>query len=293
VCRFWFLTAWNNIKSEMIEFMEGMKAFRLERERVATLQRRRQSASTVLRDFKQTHRPIVDTPELIMPGAADFWQWQPVSALINRPHSEPDVTLEQFQAISDIIPAFFEFWRHESMMDIMMELDIKDLPYAGDHLRRLQQMRLAVSVFTCQKLLCHNDICEAEKPHQYMYYPEYLHHRCNRIRRIKWADPDETAPPLSLGNGYRSGVVRQPWSCEYLEYDEKASRVVKKILLACGWNWKTMTVKELDKLDPRLVCLKCTYGHRCDGERRVSVRSWRNAVRNTISISSVLFLNTP
>jgi len=24
--------------------------------------------------------------------------------------------------------------------------------------------------------------------------------------------------------------------------------------------------------------LKCTFGHRCDGERRVSVRSWRSAV---------------
>jgi len=174
-------------------------------------------------------------------------------------------------------------------MDIMIKLDIKDLPYAGEYLHGLQQMRLAVSVFTCQKGLCHNDPDEAAKPHQYMYYPEYLHHRCNRIRRIDWADPDEEAPPLSLGSGYRSGVVRQPWSCEDLEYDEKASRVVKKILQACGWDWKTMTVKELDKLDPRLVCLKCTYGHRCDGERRVSVRNWRNAVRNIINISSVLF----
>ena len=127
-----------------------------------------------------------------------------------------------------------------------------------------------------------------------MYYPEYLHHRCNRIRLRDWSDPDEDEPALSLGKGYHQyedRVVRQQWNSEKLEYDKDASRVIKKILQTCGWDWKTMTVGKLDQLDPRLVCLKCTYGHRCDGERRVSVRSWRSAVRSFFDLS-VFFSNT-
>jgi hypothetical protein len=285
------LTAWNNIKSEMVDFMEGMKAFRLGRERVATLQRRRQHASIVLRDFKQTHRALVDTPEKLVPGAADFWTWPAISALINSP-PESSITLEQFQNVRETIPAFFASWHRARTREIMDKLYLMDLPYAREYSEQCQQMRLAVSVFICQKGLCHNDLEESWKPHQYRYYPEYMHHRCNRIRRVNWSDPEADDPPLSLGDGYQANVVRQQWTCEHLEYDEKASRVVRKILQDCGWDWKTMTVEELDRLDPRLVCLKCTYGHRCDGERRVSVRNWRSAVRDTIKFSILFFISS-
>jgi hypothetical protein len=112
-----------------------------------------------------------------------------------------------------------------------------------------------------------------------LYYPQYLHHRCNSItfKQFNKADDDELA--LSLGSGYHGELIRQKWTCEKLEF---ASGVVRKIIETCGWNWKTMTAKELDKLDPRLVCLKCTWGHRCDGERRVTVRNWRSAVRGSL-----------
>jgi len=121
-----------------------MQASRLGQERTATFQRRRQFASTVLLDFEQTYRPAVDTPELLMPGAANFWEWQPASALINRPCSGSDVTLEQFQDIRYLAPQ--ECDGHHDQTGHQRPALRQRIP------KRLQQMRLAVSVFTWQQI---------------------------------------------------------------------------------------------------------------------------------------------
>jgi len=65
---------------------------------------------------------------------------------------------------------------------------------------------------------------------------------------------------------------------------------VRTIILACGWNPETMTVGRMDELDPRLVCLKCSHGYKCDGERRVRVFSWRKMVRSELACMFIQFL---
>ena len=81
----------------------------------------------------------------------------------------------------------------------------------------------------------------------------------------------------NFGSGSRT-VIRQKWSCAQLHFDAKASGIVKKILQACGLDWQTTTALELDHLVPRLVCLKCSGGNKCNGDRIMYVRGWRNAV---------------
>lgn len=74
--------------------------------------------------------------------------------------------------------------------------------------------------------------------------------------------------------------MQQEWSTDDLELDKKASQTVRNIIDACDLDWREVTVSELDNLDPRLVCLKCSYGNRCDGERPMMVRSWRESVKH-------------
>ncbi|KAG2107051.1 uncharacterized protein F5147DRAFT_220562 [Suillus discolor] len=142
----------------------------------------------------------------------------------------------------------------------------------------VQCERLAVAVFTCTGWLC-DDIPEPNDSPRYMYFPEYLHHRCNRIRRRAWNELD---PPntFAMGQGYPGNTVQREWSMDDLELDKKASQTVRNIIDACDLDWTEVTVSELDNLDPRLVCLKCSYGNHCDGERPMMVRSWRESVKH-------------
>lgn len=86
---------------------------------------------------------------------------------------------------------------------------------------------------------------------------------------------------LSMKDEYDDvrGLVRDSWDSDKLRFDEKASRVVKQLLQAVGLELST-TTKEMDRLDHRFVCLKCTFGSRCDGSRVVRIWSWRDAVSN-------------
>lgn len=259
--------------------MEDWKAFIAERRRVEVLQSRRQYASLALRDFKRTYAPLVDDPESLVPGAADFWNFPVVSVLINAPGDESSIL--PFKNTAEQIPTFIESWRRVCIQDIIHLLLYLSLPYPVDHPAKIQQIQLAVAVFTCSKNLCHNDAAKDSEAHQYMYYPEYLHHRCNRIRARNYSDEDEEELAKALGVGYHrypDAVIRQKWSCKHLHYDEKASGVIKNILQACGWDWKTTTAADMDRRDPRLVCLKCSFNRRCDGERIMMVRGWRSAV---------------
>jgi hypothetical protein len=113
-----------------------------------------------------------------------------------------------------------------------------------------------------------------------MWFPEYLHHGCNTItsrpslEKVLEVDDCLVVERLQPNATFK----RMPWKSGHLKFDWKASVVVNHILLACGLDWEKTTTKELDALDPRVVCLKCNFGQRCDGERRCSVMSWRYAV---------------
>lgn len=142
-----------------------------------------------------------------------------------------------------------------------------------------------------------------------MWYPEFLFHGCctmqarsydeasigseehlmvNRYSPTSSTTPQSTAfaataPPVRI----RNGVKRRLWAGTetysgifepMLAYDRQAGIVVNNILRACGLDWKSTTVKDMDKLNPRLVCVKCNFGEKCDGMRRCAVMSWRMAV---------------
>ena len=275
---------WKNIQPELKEFMETMKAFRLERERVKLLQQRRHCASIVLNAFKRTSPTILASPNEFLPSSPDFWKWHPVKRIINSPNGV-DVIVRSFETVLPDIPEWIVSWREGRIDELIDKIRIYDLPYVGNrYSSRLARLELAVSVFTCKQPMCPDDKnISGWQEHVYLYYPEFLHHRCNNIRWKDWRKSGDDEAALSLGKGYDK-FIRNVWTAEKLQFNEKASMVVRKIVESCGWDWKIMTVAELDRLNPGLVCLRCTWGCRCDGERRFTVRGWRASVRDICRI---------
>lgn len=270
------LSVWKNILPELTEFMETMRSFRLERERIELLKTRRLCASKVLSEFKRSNLTVLIDRDALMPGPPEFWRWHPVKQIIESDR-EVEVTSMSFGQILEDIPAWMLRWRVSRTQDIIFKQRYSSLPHVKEYSEQINYLQLAISVFVCNEHLCYreNGARKGDEDYRYMYYPEYMHHRCNSVRWKEWAKPDEEEEALSFAVEH---VVRTAWTCKNLEYDEKAARVVQKILDACGWDWKTMTTERLDQLDPRLVCLKCSWGNRCDGDRIMTVRSWRSAV---------------
>ncbi|KAJ7109851.1 hypothetical protein C8R44DRAFT_800734 [Mycena epipterygia] len=148
----------------------------------------------------------------------------------------------------------------------------------------LSNLRLAACVFTCEdKLSIHQWIDHFENHYPAMWYPEFLHHTCTRVERGK-DDPDMPPNPLFKASKDISWCRRKEWSTDSLFFDEKASRAVKRLLEACGLEYTVVTTEDMDNLDPRFVCLKCSYGAKCDGQRPRKVMPWRNAVQHCMLV---------
>lgn len=257
----------------MVEFMGQMREFRIQQERKQQIRERQILVATIYSDWQREK----GYHKYLMPTAADLFGMGQVRDIVELP-SHRTVTVEDFQSVREELYTMVDTWKRpiacNLRTDLLWRLEID--PPNWRALRSIQYEKLAVAVFTCTGWLC-EDIPEPNDSPRYMYFPEYIHHRCNRIRRRRWDEPIP-ANTFAMGQGYPGCTVQREWSKDDLDFDDKAARTVKNILDACDLNWREVTVSALDDLDPRLVCLKCSYGNRCDGERPMIVRSWRESV---------------
>ena len=217
----------------------------------------------------------------LMPSPVDILNWEPVKTLVNFP-SKDEVVLRQFaELFQEKLLSFVTTRRNQQFWAVINRWIFRDMPLVAPN--PLYELRLAVCVFTCGEGGLHMKDPEYD-PYRYsmMWYPEFLHHPCNSICRIIPCREGEDRvlnknPYLRAHNPF-SGCRRKAWSADSLAFDDKASRTIKNILEACKLDPKSTTVEVLDKLDLRLVCLKCSFGAKPNGERWFPVRSWRNAV---------------
>jgi hypothetical protein len=254
-------------------YMRQVKAHRADRKRLQVLSGRTALALRAWSFWRRTNVTIE-----FMPSPVDVLDWERVKDCVNLP-SEEGVHFSRFLSLfREEAPRFITEWRRSALLSVR-DLCLYPMSLAAGFIEPLQ---LATCVFTCEGSV-HMQEPEYE-PHRYlgMWYPEFLHHPCNAIC---WIVPyregevrilDENSE-LRVGNPF-SGCRRNAWSAKRLVFDDKASRTVQKILAACKLDPSSTTAEDLDKLDPRLVCLKCSYGQQPDGERRFPVRSWRSAV---------------
>jgi hypothetical protein len=268
------------MKSSMIDYMHDLQRYRIKDDRRTLKQARKDLAIQQWHYYRQRR---LENP--FMPSPVDILEWDEVKSIAKLP-SEVDVPIERFENLFDkYLPKFLEDWRKLQTTTLSASCS-RHIP--GPQVsHNISRIELAVCVFTCE-----GQVHELEPdfdPDAYspMWYPEFLHHSCNSIC-IKFQ-----------GNGKQNAILdrnikvavkqrfeycrRKAWSPELLRFDEKASRVVRSILKGCSLDHTTTSTAMLDELDPRLVCLKCSFGAKPDGERQFSVWSWRSAVGHIVA----------
>ncbi|GLB43697.1 hypothetical protein LshimejAT787_1402090 [Lyophyllum shimeji] len=286
---------WSNIKSKMVKYMEAVKAQMLQEDRLKLLETRKEKALDAWHTYCQKNVAVVLSRPI--PSPVDILALQKVQDMVNLP-SQEEVTCAMFlEVLNDEVPDLLETFRRTQESKLAEKHPCAYPKYWSPGCANLRKVHLAVCVFMCTADIVHlrarhdEDLvrCLGEDGRPPLFYPEFLFHPCNSICEKRWLGEDEAVKildkneRLSVSHQFR-GCRRQRRSSEKLVPHEKASRVVEKILEACRLDPRTTTVKNMDELDPRLICLKCTFGAKADGERRCSVWSWRNAVNHCLRV---------
>ncbi|KAF8215810.1 hypothetical protein K438DRAFT_1799464 [Mycena galopus ATCC 62051] len=143
----------------------------------------------------------------------------------------------------------------------------------------MKSLQLAASVFTCEdKHGIHRAFSHYHKVYPVMWYPEFLHHPCNTVTSKSVHNEDVPDNPLFTAAKPIGWCTRRKWNSNSIFFDRKASKAVERVLEACGLDYTVVTTQQMDALDARFICLKCSYGAKCDGQRPRKVMSWRHAV---------------
>ncbi|KAJ7589026.1 hypothetical protein C8J56DRAFT_1163994 [Mycena floridula] len=272
---------WSNMKEDMLEYMKIVKAHRLKIQRLQLIADRMIEASEAWFNYRRDNCEAGD----FLPGQLDIWLLDPIRKAIDSPGDD----MPRFSSIlNPILPDIINKWREERLFKLRYMAMPEGIPWTNtdDHLK------LAVVVISCtgSSVIHESDEAYDENRYPAMWYPEFIHHSCNAICSEYDTKDDEVIPHLKprdcqtlhFDHGFSDSrpCRRKLWSPELLTFDSKASVVVKNILDGCGLDYRTTTVEELDKLDPRLVCLKCSFGAKIDGDRMHSVWTWRKAVQH-------------
>lgn len=265
--------------------MQKVKETRLRIERLELVEERRLEAAKAWFAYRARHY----APGEFLPGQIDIWLMKEVESIVQRP-SEISVDESIFEELfKSKLATFIDGWRSERLFKLKRRVQIDGVWWADP----VDRLKLAVCVFSCAKEEeMHWRVRNQDETPWYpcMWFPQYLHHPCNAICPEPWDQDDlptadlpfSECKALEVPREYRA-CRRMVWTDEGLMFDEKASHAVINILDACGLNYKTCLVEQLDKVDPRLVCLKCSFGNTIDGERSFSILTWRTAVCPTQS----------
>ncbi|KAF5385111.1 hypothetical protein D9615_000956 [Tricholomella constricta] len=286
---------WSSIRGKMIIYMDQVRAHIAQEERLKLLETRKVIAIQAWREYRQNH-----FTDFFMPSPLDVLEVHNVREIIELPSSQ-EATMAMFNEVLDEnMPDFLKGFRWEEA-DSLASRHPCDWPRYSVALygtTGIHKLDLAVCVFTCTNQFLHKISTDPEigenlfeSYEQPLFHPEFLHHPCNSVcRKQMYYDKADREIQImdenkELSVDYQfSDCRRDKWSSEKLVPHEKASRAVQKILEACGLDPRSATVKGMDKLDPRLICLKCTFGGKADGDRRCSVWTWRNAVKHCLKV---------
>jgi hypothetical protein len=265
--------------------MDQWRTF-LQARRVRMVQNaRRGAACEVLRTYKKEH-PLTDPGEL-QPTPADFCLSLPaVRALVDRP-VEDKVLRADFTALVPQLPMMLDSWRRQQICALAEHAFDERLEYASAS----ERLQLATTVFHCAEVMTVHlppdardvDI-EEQSEHSLFWWPHVLHHGCCRTKIVDMCALEEANgdPAHKLGAGFLTCTLRAPLEWKSLRFSDIASAIAERVVRACGRDPATATAAEMDKLDARLVCLKCSYGAQPDGERVMCVRGWRSSVHQSL-----------
>ncbi|TRM61386.1 hypothetical protein BD626DRAFT_599450, partial [Schizophyllum amplum] len=235
---------WSTIQEPLLEYMENVKASRLEDEKHIALNNRYRMLVGVYHEFRftQPHRSI-------FPGVGDIATInEVVHTIVDTPYDK-NITRAALSAILHKIPqSYFDEWRARCDDSLIQLLGLtRD---SGKQTSRAD-LDLATTVFTY-----------AKKPYKEMPYPFVL--LAPDTERVQsWSATDYST--------YR------PWSAERLAVS--TSPIAAKLVALAGLDPQTATHTDMDARDPWYVCTtdesQCTM---------VRAMSWRCAVRSQSSL---------
>ncbi|KAH8836025.1 hypothetical protein DL96DRAFT_104662 [Flagelloscypha sp. PMI_526] len=292
---------WNKLEDEIKEYMEKVRTVRVRVLRQTVIDRRKRELSKAYAAFRFSETQPDDRKPAtahalttLWPTIFDLYRKKSLKTILEK-EGDDDVTAEDFKPFFSELAKKLPLWCYSQRQDLAYSLDLTSFfesigEWNGhwDHYSKSQYLDLAVVVVTCDTppFWCHGCNERDMKLRPWMWYPHFLHDTCTtfcRRRHAKWdkkateSDRDST---LHVDGGHSLRITE--FNTDTLTFDVKAAKIVVNLLRLCQMNPRETTVKQMDELPARFVCLKCNFGHQCDGDRRVTVMNWRAAVQHNM-----------
>ncbi|KAJ3547975.1 hypothetical protein NMY22_g1444 [Coprinellus aureogranulatus] len=310
----------NRVKEPVVGYIEEVRKLRLGHERKEVISNRGVVfADAWVKWLGQKAQVQRYAPDILMPSIADIVEHPTVKALLETP-GDAEVTESQCMAIVENMPDFIAEWCQQKN-EALFKLVPRSVFEGDDFLRawldgrknprtETRWMELAMVVFKCKEvkspvdsavIVCDNPTRgDSTTPPNYhdnigdiswktyddrLYFPEYLHHPCCKYTSRSWEERQYDYNPFLvvdrlLLDKHRK-LQRKKWDVEKLVFDEKASKVVRRVLQACGLPLYTRA-PELDLQNLQIVCLNCSPGGAIHRGALVTPRTWRVMVRHII-----------
>ncbi|RDB24270.1 hypothetical protein Hypma_008651 [Hypsizygus marmoreus] len=224
---------WENIKEDIIQWMEAAKADRLKAEFRAAQKARHGILAELYASFMAS-QPL----HAILPPVADVAMTEPFKTIIALPlpPESPVVTAEHFATAVETLPDFVKSWRSSADAKLLAamracnELSLQDAQESS--------LNLATTFFGCARSYG----CRAQLP-----YPHVLVHPC--ASNPSYCTPHDAFKDLEC----------QPWDFEgnYIEFSPQWYMIARYILEACGLDPDTTTRQQVEDPTFFVECVGC------------------------------------
>ncbi|KAG6917030.1 hypothetical protein DXG01_004156 [Tephrocybe rancida] len=217
---------WNNIKDPLVELMERARAARHEVAFSATIKKRGELLSEVLKTYASS-QPL----HTILPSLADVAIMPLFKTIIQGTPAAEGVTVPHFQLAMANFSEAVAKWRQSKDESLVHSINRDPRNKVPATLTTLQD---GTTVFLC--LRCR----------EYISYPRVLIHRC--ATAIAWCD--------MIKDRYLQSLGCKPWNYKdaVLRYNPEASANARSILRDCSLGGGLI---DHDMGDLRFECLKC------------------------------------
>ncbi|KAH9832268.1 uncharacterized protein C8Q71DRAFT_840660 [Rhodofomes roseus] len=218
---------WRKVQGEIINFMQGIRTERLERQLCETLKTRWpifKAAGRVLLDEYLNKYPQARTWGLNLADLAFTAAFREVMCV----STDVQVEKHSFMKLREDIDAIVEGWRVRICSELCQFIGRQ----TGQPPKDMDWLRLATTMFRCKR-------CSGQ---QLLFYPYLVAHRC--LRHV-------SSISAARGSYYGSvcAYIGVPCIPEVNALEVFTSSVVRRVVRFCGKNPKTATAREMDALN--------------------------------------------
>ncbi|RDB24199.1 hypothetical protein Hypma_008654 [Hypsizygus marmoreus] len=246
--------AWEGMKEDLIQWMEGVKAERLKAEFRAAQNARRAILVEIYASFMAS-QPL----HAILPPVADVAVTEPFRTIVDLPlpPEGPVVTAEHFAAAVETLPDFVKSWWRSAdakllaVMRACKEINAQDIQESS--------LNLATTFFDCERSCA----CREQ-----LSYPHVLVHHCALY------------PGYNTSHEEFKDLDCQPWNFKgkCFEFSSRWYNAARYTLEACGLDPDTTILEEVQHPTFFIECVGCIdWQTKKAGEGR-NLMTWERAV---------------